>query len=652
VTGETRGALIAIAVLATACPHGGEGPQGPRAKTVRVRAFTEPSPVRLVASVGDYLFTAPSHGLDRWDRNGLALSLDLGHGAAGDRAVALAVDQGRGWLWVATVSTVGYYDVAHQTFAEVPPPPKLVGLDLPTVRALAASTDGGVWIGHGKGLFYVNPAGQWTATPITDPVNALYSADDGWLWLGTKNGVIGKKPTGESFRFGPDQGCEIANARVVVRGPGGAVTVIGEDKAGKQEVALGGAGGWSSFRVSPDVTWEAAAAHGDDVIVLGQGRLYRIANRGGERRPLTHDGYRLLATSGNAAAPIVDPLDVTLPAGAPTIAVWGDDVVVGSHDVGVARIAKGGAGAIAWLRRRAMFDGATALSIACKDRDDCWVATGARRAWRWKGDGFEPDGPVDQAVLAVVRAPSGDTYALHRSGDAKKITISKIEPDAWKELATLETPGDHPEVSFARFSPGGLLWVGLRYHQGKDKEEHPWGVALVDVALGAVAYHHASGDQREVRKGVLPVPTGVVDGAFMDEDEIWFATSEGVARLAGKKVTVWNEANGLESDYVRAIAASPGGIVFAATGAGVGEYDGDKWQFPKELAFPVNDLALAPDGRLWLATERGVALYDGKRVKRLDVRRGLIENEIEDVALDAFGRVWARGPGSITLISP
>jgi len=642
-------ALIALALLA-ACPHGGDGPHGPApAKTVRVRAFTEPSPVRLVAALGDYLFTAPAHGLDRWDRNGLALTLDLGHGAAGDRAVALAADRGRGWLWVATESTVGYYDVAHQTFTEVPPPPKLIGLDLATVRTIAPSTDGGVWIGHGKGLFYVNPAGQWTATPITDPINALYSSDDGWLWLATQTGVIGKKPTGESFRFGHDQGCEIAAARVVARGPGGVVMVIGEDRSGKQEVALGGANGWSSYRVSPDAKWEASAPHGDDVIILGGGRLYRVGNRGGERRPLTHDGWRMLATAGNAPAPIVDPLDVVLPAGAPSVAVWGDDVIVGSHDVGTARIAKGGAGPIAWLRRGAMFDGATSLSVACKHKDDCWVATGARRAWRWRGDGFEPDGPVDQAVLAVVRAPSGDVYALHRSGDAKKITISKVE-DEWKELATLETPGDHPEVSFARFSPGGLLWVGLRYHQGK--EERPWGVALVDVALGAVAYHHASNDQREVKKGILPVPIGAVDGAFMDEDEIWFATSEGVARLAGKKVTIWNEANGLDSEIVRAIAASPGGIVFAGTGNGVGEYDGEKWVFPKELAFPVNDLGLAGDGRLWLATERGVALYDGKRVKRLDVRRGLIENEIEDVALDAFGRVWARGPGSITLISP
>ena len=31
--------------------------------------------------------------------------------------------------------------------------------------------------------------------------------------------------------------------------------------------------------------------------------------------------------------------------------------------------------------------------------------------------------------------------------------------------------------------------------------------------------------------------------------------------------------------------------------------------------------------------------------------RGLAENEVFDVAADQFDRVWARGPGSLTLIS-
>jgi len=643
-------ALVAAA-LATGCPGGNHGPRHPAHHTVRVRAFTEAASVRRVAVAGPYLFAAAAHGLDRWDTSGITLRLDLGHGAKGDRALAMAADTSRGWLWVVTESTVGYYDVARQTFTEVPPPPSLVGLEMPTVDAIAPSTDGGAWLGNGKGLFYTNASGQWTATQINDPIRALYSAPDGWLWIGGNHGVIGKKPNGESFQFGPAQGCQVVSARVVGRGPGGGVMVIGEDLAGKQEVSLWRDEKWSSFRVSPDARWEAIASHGEDVIVLGGRHLYRVAPRSAtERRPLTRDGYRLLPTAGNGPDLVVDNLDKTLPAGEPSVAVWGDDIIVGTSDVGAARVARGGQGPITWLRRSEMLVGATTLSVACRTRDNCWVATGARRAWRWRGDDFEPDGPVDQAVLAVVRAPSGEIYALHRPGDAKQLTLSKVEPSGWTEVAEIETPGDRPSVTFARFAPGGLLWVGLRYHDGPD--ERPWGVAVIDVALGAVAYYHATGNRRDLKRGILPVPISTADAAFMDENEVWFATSEGAARLTGKNVTVWNESNGMLSELVHAIAASPGGVVFAGTGAGVGEFDGEKWSYPRALRFAVNDLALAKDGRLWLATDHGIGLYDGRRVRRLDVRRGLLENEIQDIALDAFGRVWARGPKSLTVIVP
>ena len=42
---------------------------------------------------------------------------------------------------------------------------------------------------------------------------------------------------------------------------------------------------------------------------------------------------------------------------------------------------------------------------------------------------------------------------------------------------------------------------------------------------------------------------------------------------------------------------------------------------------------------------------DGKKVRRVDMLRGLAENEMLDVTADQFDRVWARGPGSLTLIS-
>ena len=66
----------------------------------------------------------------------------------------------------------------------------------------------------------------------------------------------------------------------------------------------------------------------------------------------------------------------------------------------------------------------------------------------------------------------------------------------------------------------------------------------------------------------------------------------------------------------------------------------------------VNDIEIARDSRLWMATDRGVAVFDGARVRRLDVRRGLLENQIEDLVIDHVGRLWLRGARGLTVVTP
>jgi len=639
---------------------------GPPRGTVHIRAITDAQPVRMMTPVGTYLFAVGPHGVDRWDPlTDRVLPLSQDHGLPGDRVLATSADAERVWLWIATDGGLGYYDVKTETFAEVPAA-RLV--DVTKAREgtlhLAAAADGGVWIGHPRGLFYTNPAGQWSGTPVTRAVSALAVGEDGWLWIGTPDGLVGRSPAGHTRRYGVADGCQVAKARLIARAPGGGVLVVGENAEGKQRIAIrrgsGLAATWSSFKVSPAVTIDGLAAAGDALIAKGGGRLYRLLPDGAQhRRVLTRDGVRLLPAGGQGSAEAtvtIELLPATLPQDSTAIAAIGDDIYIGTRDIGIGRWRAAAPQAVGWLRRRQLLEGATTLTVACRNRNDCWIATGTRRAWHFDGESFEPSGPEAQAVLAVVRDPEGQLYALHRAGDATSIEISRIEghgtgADVWTPVgARIKTPGDRPEVSFARFAPGGMLWVGLRYHEGRDWR--PWGVALVDVTVGAVAYHHETADRKERKQGVLPVPVAVVDGAFASEDEIWLATTEGAARLVGNEIKVWNESNGLASELTRAIAVSPGGFVVVATGAGIGMFDGEAWSFPRELSFPVNDLVIARDGRLWMATQRGVALFDGKKVKRVDVRRGLLENAILDVALDEYGRVWARGTESLTVISP
>ena len=174
-------------------------------------------------------------------------------------------------------------------------------------------------------------------------------------------------------------------------------------------------------------------------------------------------------------------------------------------------------------------------------------------------------------------------------------------------------------------------------------------------ASGKTAYHRTevgAGSGATDKKAVkmLAIPVGVVDADVRGETA-WFATNEGVARLANGEVKVWTEADGLRSELARAVTIAPDGNVIIATGAGAGVWNGTAWDFPAALRFEINDVVATRNGQVWMATERGIAAWDGKKVRRVDMLRGLAENEVIDVAADQFDRVWGRGPGSLTLIS-
>lgn len=668
-------ACIAAGGALAACPS----PPPPVAPTpvrakVHLRAFTETSPVLAVAQVGAFTFVNKAATLERWSADGQVLELSGTHGLPGAQVLGIAADAKRGWLWVATDGGLGYYDTRRETFEQLAssplagelgmaatPPTLISGLPIaapPPPRAapvpvtLAAAVDGGVWIGHPRGLHYASAKGGWTSTPIADPIKTLHAARDGWLWIGSDRGLIGRDPSGKTFRFGPAEGCEVVTVRWLGAAPDSGVIAVGEDAGGRQRVAIGRAGAWSSYKLSPNVRWNAGATVGDVLVVMTSDGLYGVRAGAAPRpEPLTRNGARLLPVSARADAFHIVRLATPLPAGAQVLAATDRELLVGTQELGVAKVALEGVRPIGWLRRAAMLDGAGSLTVHCHAKDDCWIATGAPHAWRWRGGTFVAAGPPDDVVLAMVRGERGALYGLHRKPDARAIEISRIENEVWTPLGvTLQTPGPDPEVSFARIAPDGQLWVGLRYEDEGDMV--PWGIATVDLAIGAVAYHHASLDPGERKRGVLPVPTGVVDAAFLGDDEVWMASRQGAVRMIGEQVKVWNEALDLQSELLNAVAVSPGGLVFVATPDGVGTFDGERWRFPPELRFATNDLALGPSGRLWLATERGVAIWDGKKVRRLDVRRGMVENEILDVTLDELGRVWTRGPRSLAVITP
>lgn len=666
--------------------------------TVRIRSFTEPSAARELRSTGGYVFAVTGRGLERWSRDGNVVELSTKSGLASDDVLATAVDSERKALWILTPGSIGRYGTSTEVFTQLDPPLEDIDLDLdalaPTARAaLAAADDGGVWIGTPQGLHYASSEG-WSSTSIKEAVVALATSPEG-LFIARERGLVLRDAAGDLVPIGPEQGCAVTRVTQLLSVPKlGGTLAIGSDERGAPRLAIGRGQEWHSFRVLPSMFFERASADGERVLLLGGGQVFRLTLRDqSEAQPLTRDGVRLSAMSSTAPDLVLTAAAAVLPPGALSAVGWGEQLLVGTRDLGVARFLDGESRPSSWLRRRQMFVDATSLSVACSAPDDCWLATGSRSAWHWNGERFTAGGP-DEAVLAMARDRNDALYALHRNEEGNAILLSRVEPTGqWTALprVAIETRDEEeamgaeppPEVSFARFGPSGALWVGLRHRQGG--ELRPWGVAIVDVSSGKVQYHHAQSDQegargeagkpadeaelsrrageddedgedddkpaRKVASRATGIPPSVMD-ADGRGDATWFATRAGVARLSTGALKLWDSSNGLRSELTRAIAVSRGNAVFVATSSGVARFDGSGWQFPLQLSFEANDLAVTAGGLLWMATARGVAIYDGSRVRRVDMRRGLVENDVLDLAVDRYDRIWARGPGSLTLIAP
>jgi hypothetical protein len=625
---------------------------------VRVRVFTEPSAVLTIAAFGSDVFVVTTTGIQHWDPHGQVTILAGGQGLPGAHVVAAVPDDDHKKLWILSDGGLGDYDVSAGVYTEVTPPPQSLGVDYATLAkagaaSLATASEGGVWLGTAKGLLFVSAQGGWLATPIKDPVSALVRDHGGWLWIATKSGLIARKPSGELVKIGTAHGCEVLAPRVLIEAPGDRVFAIGSDAQNHERIAIGKQLAWTSYRTLPEVTWTAATRRGDAILVVGEDRVYRLSTATEGTRPLARDGMRLVSLVGGGESDwAIDSVDMVLPAGTTALAGVGDQLYVGTRDLGVARFDANDPHPRGWLRTKQMFEGATRLTVACARQNECWLAFGGSSAWHWSGDQFER-ASVDEIVLAVAHDPAGPIYALHRGRREHAIHVSRLDGATWTPLPKLDlaTPGDEPGTTFARFATTGTLWVGLSYGDGN--ERHAFGVAIVEPTTGRVSYHRTGPDKPDKpykKDKMFPIPVGVV-GADVRGDTAWFATNEGVARLVDGQVQLWTEADGLRSELARAVTIAPDGSVIVATGGGAGVWNGRQWDFPVALRFAVNDVVATKNGQIWMATERGIAAWDGKTVRRVDVRRGLAENSILDITADSFDRVWARGGESLTLVS-
>ncbi|MCU1282072.1 MAG: two component regulator propeller domain protein, partial [bacterium] len=337
---------------------------------------------------------------------------------------------------------------------------------------------------------------------------------------------------------------------------------------------------------------------------------------------------------------------VRLPDGITAVAGSERGLLVGTRFLGALRIEND---VPRQFRINDLVAGAVRLTVACvagkNVADDCYLATGGTRAFRFDGQAFEVaqvDPEPGSRVLAVLRDPKGDVMAIHRGAADRQLRLSRVDEGRWTPIGieAVQVPVGAPELNFADFAPDGHLWVGLRYVD-KDGDARDFGADEIAFDSGKVVAHKE-------------LPTDVVAMYWKAANEAWFATRSGAARLLDGKLRVFTENDGMESELTRDIGPGPNGEVFVATRRGTGRFDGTHWIFSRMNGFypPANALAHDAHGNVFIGTDKGLYCVGECAPDGIDSRRGLNDDKVDDLAVDGRNRVWVLTTKGINIVEP
>lgn len=579
------------------------------------------------------------------------------HYAAGTTVTSLAAD-GAGGVWVGT-SGKGVMRLVGESLLQFG---ALEGNEIDNVRGMAAGEGGAVIVvgdspGGPRAAYYdgarfysyrVDSPGvlEWVRRAGSD----LLIGSGQWVWSMKRIGPGTKQEGPVRFTFVGQSGAAAPRAQPLkafapkegeAPPPRNADELLNQQN-GQQKAAPKGPKG-KAGKKSGALTQPAPT------------RLAILPEEGQADRP-----WMLAGPGGEGmAAPRFDtePVKIKLPDGVTSVTSDADALYVGTRFLGITRLEKGQATP---YRLYDLTAGAERLSAACVSNDECYVATGGTKAWRFDGQSFEVtevDPEKGSHVMAVVRDNNGAVLALHRGGSSKEVRISRVSGGKWAPVGvtSLEVPMGVPDISFASFSPRGSLWIGLRYTD-REQDLRDFGAAEVNVESGKVVYHRQKpkGATSNASEGVA-IPSDVVSIAFKSADEIWFASKSGAVRLQDNKVKVFTENDGLESELIHDVAEGLSGAMWVATSRGIGVFDGARWSFPQagQLHRKSSALARDPEGRIWVGSDSGVMeVVDENKRHFIGTRTGLLDDRILNLGVDLRGRVWTLTEKGISIIEP
>jgi ligand-binding sensor domain-containing protein len=148
-----------------------------------------------------------------------------------------------------------------------------------------------------------------------------------------------------------------------------------------------------------------------------------------------------------------------------------------------------------------------------------------------------------------------------------------------------------------------------------------------------------------------------------DTGTVWIATAEGLAAVRQGGNNIYDQADGLDSSYVSALALTRQGLLAGTQyagrpGAGLNRFTDNGWR--PVPGFPSSDTGLDPDllssnvsalledsrGEVWVGTSNGLGRYDGSAWQRYGLEEGLPAIGVSSLA-EVEGEVWVGTHGGL-----
>jgi signal transduction histidine kinase/ligand-binding sensor domain-containing protein/CheY-like chemotaxis protein len=472
-----------------------------------------------------------------------------------------------GRLIVATLA--GVYRLDGETLV-----PVVARKELSSVRSVAASRNGDLWMGAEHGLYRFRPDRRETTRFLADQfVNKVVVDAGGTIWAGTQTGLFRISPEGHTT------GAWLRGTAVTSLFPDGGTVLAGTDGSGLHSIRPDG----SSTRLFQRE--------------LGTHVMAIRRDRSGDLWVGTWERGLFLISGSSVTQPVG-----ALAGGVQVVSLFEDlegNIWAGSRGSGMHRLRRHA------VRNLTVADGLPhplAWAVTQTPDGTVWIGTDGGLASVRYGrvrKYTEADGMPGRVITSVAAAPDGTVYA-----GTPGYGVARIRNGRAQRMHLPDSLGS--TLNHVYVTRNGHLWVSTMK-----------GIIEIEGDTVIRRITRAEGLPSNGVRSVIEAP----DGAM------WASTATGAVRIAGSDVRVFGKSNGIEVPNVRSITPMRDGAVWLATqGGGLCRLtDGRATCFGRDRGMPDTDIyAAIPDGRgyLWLPSAVGIHRVSIAELERIESDSG------------------------------